>query len=224
MLKIVLKRLLQGIGAVVGLGALIVLVLNLYVILTTFSDIVSVDEVAELEDVDCILVLGAGVRPGGKPSLMLKDRLDKAVELYEAGVSNRIIVSGDHREDDYNEVQAMKDYLIDAGVPSDAIFMDHAGLSTYDSMYRADYIFGVEKTVIVTQEYHMYRAIADAEAMGIDAYGVSAKKITYNGQFSREIREIAARVKDVVYGIMKPEATVLGEPISLDESGDITND
>ena len=224
MLKIVIKRLLIGIGVIVGICASVVLVLNLYVFLTTFTDIMSVDEAADLDEVDCILVLGAGVRPGGKPSLMLQDRLDKAVELYDAGVSPRIIVSGDHRENDYNEVQVMKNYLIDAGIPSEAIFMDHAGLSTYDSMYRADYIFGVEKSVIVTQEYHMYRAIADAEAMGIEAYGVSAKKVTYNGQFSREIREIAARVKDVIYGIIKPEATVLGEPISLDESGDITND
>lgn len=220
----ILKRLLIGLCAVVGSGALVVLLLNLYVFFTTFTDIKSVDAAAKLENIDCILVLGAGVRPGGKPSLMLKDRLDKAVELYETGVSDKIIVSGDHRENDYNEVQVMKNYLIDKGIPSEVIFMDHAGLSTYDSMYRADYIFGVKRVVIVTQEYHMYRAIADAEAMGIKAYGVSAKKVTYNGQFGREIREIAARVKDVVYGIMKPEATVLGEPISLDESGDITND
>ncbi len=220
----ILKRVLLGLCAIAGAAALVVIVLNLYMFFSTFTDIKSVDEAAKLEDVDCILVLGAGVRPGGKPSLMLQDRLDKAVELYEAGVSDRIIVSGDHRENDYNEVQVMKDYLIEQGIPSEAIFMDHAGLSTYDSMYRADYIFGVKRAVIVTQEYHMYRAIADAEAMGIDAYGVCAKKVTYNGQLSRDIREIAARVKDVVYGIMKPEATVLGDSISLDESGDITND
>ena len=218
------KRILLGLCAIIGAGVLVVVVLNLYMFFTTFTDIKSVDEVAQLEEVDCILVLGAGVRPGGKPSLMLKDRLDKALELYNAGVSDKIIVSGDHRENDYNEVQAMKNYLMDKGVPSSAIFMDHAGLSTYDSMYRADYIFSVRSLVIVTQEYHMYRAIADAEAMGMKAYGVCARKETYNGQLSRDIREIAARVKDIVYGIMKPEATVLGDPISLDESGDITND
>jgi vancomycin permeability regulator SanA len=218
------KRILLGLCAVIGTGVLVVVVLNLYMFFTTFTDIKSVDEAAQLEEVDCILVLGAGVRPGGKPSLMLQDRLDKALELYNAGVSDKIIVSGDHRENDYNEVQVMKNYLMDKGVPSSAIFMDHAGLSTYDSMYRADYIFGVNSLVIVTQEYHMYRAIADAEAMGMKAYGVCAKKVVYNGQISRDIREIAARVKDIVYGIMKPEATVLGDPISLDESGDITND
>ena len=224
MFKKIAKRILLGLCAVTGAGVLVVIVLNLYMFFTTFTDIRSVDEAAKLEDVDCILVLGAGVRPGGKPSLMLQDRLDKALELYEAGVSDKIIVSGDHRENDYNEVQVMKNYLMDKGVPSEAIFMDHAGLSTYDSMYRADYIFGVKRVVIVTQEYHMYRAIADAEAMGMEAYGVCARKVNYNGQVSRDIREIAARVKDIVYGIMKPEATVLGEPISLDESGDITND
>ncbi len=224
MVKKVLKKVILTVGIMVGAVAGIVIILNLYMILTTFGDIVTVDEAKELEDIDCILVLGAGVRPDGTPSLMLKDRLDKAVELYEEGVSDKILVSGDHREDNYDEVNTMKNYLIEAGIPSEAIYMDHAGLSTYDSMYRAVHVFGVKTAVVVTQKYHMYRAVYNAESLGIEAYGVSAKDVSYNGQTYREIREVIARVKDIGYCIFEPEATVCGEPISLEESGDVTND
>lgn len=224
MVKTIIKRILLGIGGIVGTAAAIVIILNLYMFLSTFSDIISVEEAEELEDVDCIIVLGAGVRPDGTPSPMLQDRLDKAIELYENGVADKIIVSGDHSDVYYDEVNTMKNYMIDKGVPSEAVYMDHAGLSTYDSMYRAANVFGVESAVIVTQKYHMYRAVYDAEAFGITAYGVAAEDITYSGQTYREFREIAARVKDVVYCIFKPEATVVGESISLEESGDVTND
>ena len=212
MVKTIIKKLLIGMGAIIGTSVLLVIIMNLYMFLTTFSDIISVEEAEELENVDCIIVLGAGVRP------------DKAIELYRQGVSHKVIVSGDHREDNYDEVNAMKRYLMEYDVPSNAIFMDHAGLSTYDSMYRAVHIFGVESAVIVTQKYHMYRAVYDAEALGIDAYGVNAEDVTYSGQTYREIREIAARVKDIMYCIFEPEATEGGEPISLEESGDVTND
>ena len=224
MIKVVIKRILLGIGIIAGSAVALVIIMNLYMFLSTFSDIMSVEEAKTLENVDCIIVLGAGVRADGTPSAMLQDRLDKAVELYENGVSDKIIVSGDHREKYYDEVNTMKNYMIEKGVPSEAIFMDHAGLSTYDSMYRAVNIFGVKSAVIVTQKYHMYRALYDASALGIDAYGVAAKDVTYSGQTYRELREIAARVKDIAYCIFKPEATVGGEAVSLEESGDITND
>lgn len=224
MIKAIIKRILMFLGIVAGTAAALVVIMNLFMILKTFSDIISVEEAEKLEEVDCIIVLGAGVRADGTPSAMLRDRLEKAAELYEKGVSDKIIVSGDHREVYYDEVNTMKSYLMDKGIPSEAIFMDHAGLSTYDSMYRAVNIFGVKSAVIVTQKYHMYRAIYDAEALGIEAYGVAAKKVVYNGQTYRELREIAARVKDIVYCIFKPEATVGGEPISLEGSGDVTND
>lgn len=224
MIKAVIKRVLLGIGIIAGSAIALVIIMNLYVFLTTFSDIMSVEEAEKLENVDCIIVLGAGVRADGTPSAMLKDRLDKGIELYENGVADKIIVSGDHREQYYDEVNAMKSYMIGKGIPSEAIFMDHAGLSTYDSMYRAVNIFGVKSAVIVTQNYHMYRAIYNAKAQGIEAYGVAAEDVVYSGQTYRELREIAARVKDIVYCILKPEATVGGEAISLEESGDVTND
>ncbi|MBQ2980759.1 MAG: YdcF family protein [Lachnospiraceae bacterium] len=220
----IIKRIVIGIGITIIAGVVAVAGINIFVMATTASKILDVDEASEKKDVDCILVLGAGVRADGTPSKMLKDRLDKTIELYDSGVSETIIVSGDHRTKDYDEVNTMKNYLIDAGIPSECIFMDHGGLSTYDSMYRAKNIFSVKKAIIVTQKYHMYRAIYVAKSFGIDAYGVSAKEISYSGQTKRSIRELLARIKDVGYCITKPEAVVTGDKISLEESGDITND
>ena len=220
----IIKRIVIGIGITIIAGVVAVAGINIFVMATTASKILDVDEASEKKDVDCILVLGAGVRADGTPSKMLKDRLDKTIELYNSGVSETIIVSGDHRTKDYDEVNTMKNYLIDAGIPSECIFMDHGGLSTYDSMYRAKNIFSVKKAIIVTQKYHMYRAIYVAKSFGIDGYGVSAKEISYSGQTKRSIRELLARIKDVGYCITKPEAVVTGDKISLEESGDITND
>jgi vancomycin permeability regulator SanA len=118
----------------------------------------------------------------------------------------------------------MKTCAIDAGVPSEDIFMDHAGFSTYESVYRAKEIFGAKKIVIVTQEYHLHRALYIANALGIEAYGVSADLRTYAGQTKRDVREVLARIKDMGYSLFKPQPTYLGEPISLDGSGDVTND
>ena len=175
------------------------------------------------EDIDCILVLGAGVW-GDSPSPMLQDRLDAAIKLYKDGVSNKLIMSGDHGRDEYDEVNIMKQYAIDNGVPSNDIFMDHAGFSTYDSIYRARDIFKVKKMVIVTQEYHLYRALHIANSLGIKSYGVNADPREYAGQLYREAREILARNKDFAYSIIKPKPTYLGEVIPVSGNGDITND
>lgn len=218
------KRILICIGALLIAGIVAILGINLYVVATTSGRILTIEESADIDKVDCIIVLGAAVRPDGEPSAMLRDRLEKAVDLYEAGVSDKIIVSGDHRDEYYNEVYTMKWFLVEAGIPSEDIFMDHGGLSTYDSMYRAVDMFSVKKAVIVTQKYHMYRAIYIAKSLGIDAYGVNAKEVTYSGQFKRDVREVLARIKDVGMCITKPEAEVTSGKISLSESGNITNE
>lgn len=212
----VLKRILLVVAILILGGIFLVVGINLYVMAVTSGRILTDEEAAEKSNVDCILVLGAGVKSDGTPSLMLRDRLDKAVELYELGVSDKILVSGDHRSQYYDEVNTMKNYLVEHGIPSECIYMDHSGLSTYDSMYRAVNVFGVESAVIVTQKYHMYRALYIADSMGINAYGVCAKEVRYNGQTYRDFREAAARVKDVGYCIIKPEAEVMDEPVSLD--------
>jgi len=175
-------------------------------------------------DADCILILGCGVRESGEPSLMLRDRLDMGLALYELGAAPKLLMSGDHGQETYDEVNAMKNYAMERGIPSDDIFMDHAGFSTYESMYRAKEVFKAEKVIIVSQKYHLYRAIYDARALGLDACGVAAEDIAYLGQTVREMREHLARTKDVFYCIFKPKPTFLGEPIPVWGSGDVTND
>lgn len=192
----------------------------------TFADkrILTEEEAVNLSDVDCILVLGCGVKPDGTPSAMLEDRLQRGVSLYENGVSPKILMSGDHGQDDYDEVNTMKNYALGKGVPGPDIFMDHAGFSTYESMYRAKEIFKAEKIVIVTQQYHLYRAIYIAEQLGLEAYGVNCNYRNYSGQFMRDVREVLARVKDFGMCIVQPEPTYLGEVIPVQGDGSLTND
>ena len=206
------------------LGASAVFGINAYVKHAGGANIVSVDEACTMEYVDCIIVLGCQVRADKSPSDMLKDRLDHALMLYEGGASAKLLMSGDHGRTDYNEVAAMKKRAIEEGVPSSDVFMDHAGFSTYESVYRAKEVFGAKKILIVTQEYHLYRALHVAEALGVEAYGVSADLHSYWGQSQRDLREVAARCKDVLYGIFRPEPTYLGQPIPLTGDGDLTND
>lgn len=210
-------------ACVIALGLSSVLGINAYVCLSTAEQILSPEDAVNWQ-ADCIIVLGCQVRSDGTPSHMLSDRLDRAIELYKQGAAPKIIMSGDHGQTDYDEVNTMKQYAIAAGVPSEDIFMDHAGFSTYETVCRAKKIFGVEKAIIVTQEYHLYRALYIAESFGIDARGVGADYRTYSGQLKRDIREVLARCKDFATCIWKPDPTYLGETIPVFGSGDITND
>lgn len=166
-------------------------------------------------DAQCVMVLGCGVREDGSPTPMLRDRLEAALQLYKAGYAPKLLVSGDNGQEEYNEIYTMYHYLLDAGVPKEDIFCDHAGFSTYESMYRADLIFRVKRMIVVTQSYHLYRALYDAKAMGIDVVGVGADQDTYAGQVNREIREVLARNKDFLYCITKPAPTFGGEEIPI---------
>ena len=186
------------------------------------SYIISAEDAAA-QNADCILVLGCGVRPDGQPSLMLRDRLDMGLQLYEADAAPKLLMSGDHGKADYDEVGAMKDYAIEAGVPSEDVFCDHAGFSTYESMYRAKEVFCAEKVLIVSQQYHLYRAVYDARQLGLDAWGVAAEDIAYLGQSVRDLREILARNKDFFYCLSKPLPTFLGEAIPVSGNGDLSN-
>lgn len=206
------------------LGGLTVLGINAYVKGSVKDRILSVEQAAQLTDVDCILVLGCGVRNDGSPSDMLYDRLRRSVELYEAGAAPKLLMSGDHGREGYDEVDAMKTFAVDAGIASNAVFMDHAGFSTYESMYRAKEIFCAKKIIIVTQGYHLYRAIYIAEQLGMEAYGVSSDYRDYSRQIYMNLREVLARVKDVGVCIFKPKPTYLGDAIPIWGDGDITND
>lgn len=220
------KRKINRMIKIMIIGIIILMIaifsLNIYVVNSTKNEIVKEENVSNIEGVDCILILGAGIW-GDKPSPMLEDRLKEGITLYKKGTTKKIIMSGDHSREDYDEVKIMKEYAESEGVPSEDIFMDHAGFSSYDSVYRAKEIFGVQKMIIVTQKYHLYRSLYIAKKLGIEAYGIESNLRTYPGQVFREIREILARDKDYFKCIMKPEASIMGEKISLDGSGDITN-
>ena len=208
--------------AVVGTATL--LIINGYVKASAKGRILTTQKAAELEDVDCIIILGCQVKDDGSLSHMLRDRLMRGLEVYETGAAPKLLMSGDHGREEYDEVGAMKNYAIENGVPSENVFMDHAGFSTYETMYRAKEIFKAEKVIIVTQEYHLYRALYIAERLGMEAYGVSADLNRYAGQSMRDFREVLARCKDWAMCIFKPEPTYLGEAIPVSGNGDITND
>ena len=208
--------------AILGVAALFSL--NAVVKATTKDNILSMEEAAALENVDCILVLGCGIHDDGSPSDMLHDRLRRSVELYEAGAAPKLLMSGDHGREGYDEVDAMKSFAVEAGIPSEDVFMDHAGFSTYESMVRAKDIFQAKKIIIVTQEYHLYRAIYIAEQLGMEAYGVSSNYRRYRNQSDMNTREVLARVKDVFSCIFWPEPTYLGETIPVWGNGNLTND
>ena len=222
------KRVFKIVGIValclIVLVVLLVAIINEYVKSVGKSKLLSVDAAAQLSDVDCIVVLGCQVRADGSLSDMLHDRLSRGVEVFNAGASPKILMSGDHGTVGYDEVNAMKRYAIEQGVPSEDVFMDHAGFSTYETIYRAKEIFQAKKIVIVTQKYHLYRAVYIAEQLGLEAYGVDADLDTYRGQAIRDAREVLARCKDFVMCILKPEPTYLGDEIPLSGSGDVTND
>ena len=185
--------------------------------------ILSSDEAAEL-DADCILVLGAGLRKDNSPSPILRERIDRGMELYRLGAAPKLLMSGDHGRVEYNEVGVMKALAIESGIPSEDIFMDHAGFSTYESLYRARDVFCAKRVIIVSQKYHLFRALYIADQLGIEAYGVGADVQRFYGQTTREMRESVARVKDFLYCMIKPSPTYLGDTIPVSGNGDLTND
>lgn len=220
------KKWLMVLPVLCALGLLAVgtvLGVNAYVVGSTEKQIISA-EAAENYDADCILVLGCLVKDDGRPSDMLHDRLQRGVELFEAGAGKKLLMSGDHGRTEYDEVNTMKQFAVDAGVASADVFMDHAGFSTYESLYRARDVFGAKKIIIVTQRYHLHRALHIANKLGLEAVGVAADYRAYAGQTYRDVREILARNKDFLTGIFQPQPTYLGEIIPIFGDGDLTND
>ncbi len=223
-IKLLLKRMLLLALCLIILGGAAILGSSAWVKASAADRILTADEAARLTDVDCILVLGCYVSQSGVPSAMLHDRLTVGCKLYHLGAAPKMLMSGDHGRSDYNEVSAMKQFALTDGIPSTDVFMDHAGFSTYESMYRARDVFEADRIIIVTQEYHLYRALYIAEQLGIDAYGVAADLRTYSNPLYHETRETLARCKDVAFTLLQPEPTFLGEAIPVSGDGDLTND
>ncbi|MBO5141673.1 MAG: YdcF family protein [Clostridia bacterium] len=218
-----IKKILMIFLIIVIAVIIIVFGINTYVKGSTKNQIIKNNDYTNLNNIDCIIVLGAGVW-GENPSPMLEDRLLEGIKLYENNVAPKIIMTGDHGRKEYDEVNVMKKFAMDKGIPSGDIFMDHAGFSTYESIYRAKEIFEADKVVIVTQEYHLYRALYIANKLGIEAYGAASDPRQYVGATYREFREILARNKDFMQCIFKPEPTYLGESIPVFGDGNVTND
>ncbi len=206
--------------------AQIPILINAYIYEYASKYVLTVEETKDYS-VDCVLVLGAGVR-NGSPTPILQERILRSTEIFDTGCTDRILMSGDHGREDYDEVNTMKDFATDnSDVLATNILMDHAGFSTYESMYRAKEIFEVDSLIIVTQEYHLYRAIYDARRLGLEAYGVCADGY-FNFSLTKELyndsREFLARVKDFFWCIIKPEPTYLGEVIPITSPGEATDD
>ena len=219
-----LKKILSAFLILIVSGALVLIGIDTYVRMSTSMYIVDQIDQDDTSNIDYILVLGAGIYPGGEPSPMLKERLDKAIELYVENPTIKILVSGDHMNENHDEVNAMKNYMTAEGVPSNDIFMDHAGISTYDSLYRARHIFGAQKVLVVTQKYHLYRALYIGKKLGLDVLGANATKTIYSNQTYRDVREFLARIKDFVKCSIAPASKFTGDAIPVFEGGNITND
>ncbi len=216
----ILTKLIKILSLIIALVILYSAIVNFAIILYSRRFIKEPDSFAG--DYDCVLVLGCGVY-GNTPSDMLRDRLDRAIELYKNGKAKKLLMSGDHGKQYYDEVNVMKAYALERGIPEEDLFLDHAGFSTYESMYRAKEIFRAEKIIIVTQRYHLYRALFIARRLGLDADGCEAMPNTYRYQLYNSAREYLARNKDFLFTLFKPEPTYLGEEIPISGNGKLTN-
>ncbi len=174
-------------------------------------------------DPQCILVLGCAVWEDNQPSPMLRDRLDTAVELYKKGAAPKLLLSGDNSVKDYSEPDCMLAYALAKGIPEKDIFLDFAGFSTYDSIYRAKSVFCADRLIVVTQKYHMFRALKICRALGLTAKGLSSDQRKYAGRYNREVREVLARDKDLIKIIFKPEPKFLGDEIPVGGDGTVTH-
>jgi SanA protein len=190
---------------------------NAYVLLSTDGD--STDDIADVPHAQVAIVPGALVRPDGKMSAMLADRVRQATALWRAGKVERILVSGDHHTWDYDEPDTMRKALVRAEVPPRVIFEDHAGFNTWATMVRARSIFGVDDAVVVTQGFHMSRALYLAEAAGLDATGFTSDLHPYGIQGTKsDVREVLSRVKAVADTTLDT-AAVGGPPIPIGGDG-----
>ena len=193
----VLLAIVLAVMALVALGALTVLGISEYVRLSTNEQIYqSADDLKDISDVDCVIVLGAGLTADGTPSHMLEDRIKVAVDVYNATGADYILMSGDRSGEYYDEPAAMRKYAESLGVDPSCILIDECGFSTYESMERADELFEFDKVIVITQKYHLHRALYIANTEEYEAVGVSSNLRPYSGQPLRELREILARVKD----------------------------
>jgi len=183
----------------------------------------STTDTREVPHAQAALVLGAQVMPNGAPSSMLSDRIDAAAELYEAGKVDKLLLSGDHGRVNYDEVGTMKRILLARGIPAQDIFTDHAGFDTWDSAQRAKRVFDVRSAIVVTQKFHMARALYDARQAGLQATGYAADRRSYGRVMRRlQVREAAAPVKTLADAITGADPHFLGPELRITGDGRTT--
>lgn len=213
-----LRRILLYIVWLVLAVALLCAGLYAYIVFATHAQIYT--SIDSLPHTQVALVLGASVSSGGVLSAVLKERADEAIALYNAGKVSKIMVTGDNATLSHDEVDPVGKYMVAAGIPKEDIFLDHAGFDTYSSMYRARDVFDVHSMVVVSQPFHLPRAVFIARALGLDAYGADAGQgelYLYNS-----IREIPASVKAVYDLLFSRVPKYLGQQYPITGAGDAT--
>lgn len=181
------------------------LIINISIIAKTNDNIYTDDELIKIsDDFDCILILGAGVKKDGSPTDMLYDRLKVGYDAFNANKADILLLSGDSEYDDYTETATMKEVVNSFGIEDQNIICDGYGLSTYESIWRAKYVYGFDKILIITQKYHLHRAIYIAQKLGLDAYGLDGAIRSYSKQPIYSLREYLARIKDMIYSELRP--------------------
>lgn len=208
-----MKRLFIRLTATLIIFVILIFLLDIYMVDSARDRIYK--SVKTVPPAYTALVLGAYVSKSGVPSYFLRDRLDCALELYRAKKVKRLLLSGDHGTVDYDEVNHMRDYLLENGVDTRDIFLDHAGFDTYSSIVRAKEIFGVKEMIIVTQEFHLSRAIYIAKHKNVKSYGIIADKTNYGSLAYLNFREKIARIKAFVEVITNKKPKYLGEKIPI---------
>ncbi len=193
---------------------LAIILINVYVL--SFSVLQYFSHIKDMEPTEVGMVFGASVRPDGTPSKILQDRLNTAVIFYKQDKIQKILVSGDNSSHHYNEPVAMKNFLLEMWIPKEDIYLDYAGFDTYDSLYRARDIFGVDELVIFTQGFHLHRAIYIAKRLGIDITGVTTDLSKYRDSNRNSLREVFARVKAFFeVEILRSKPTYLWDSIEI---------
>lgn len=208
-----------------ALAVLVVGVANVVTVATTRDRVVTVEGAASAlagDPADAVVVLGASVYADGTPSDILADRLEVACDLYKAGAARAIIVSGDNRTSHYNESDAMKAYCVELGVPSEDVYVDHAGNTTYESMWRARHVFGAERIVVATQAYHLYRAMFAADCLGMQGVGRALRQGGLRQPAGLQHPRGARPHEGLLRGAFAPAVDTAGEAVSLNDSGDLT--
>ncbi|MBO4407927.1 MAG: YdcF family protein [Clostridiales bacterium] len=225
--KIIKTLFISGLIAVIIFAALSgYCILSVKDKIYTYDSLSSSELCAELQKdpADAVIVLGCLVYNDTTPSPMLDRRIQMGIKAYKLGLARKILLSGDHGQKDYDEVNVMRKVALENGVPSEDIFMDHAGFSTYETMYRAGHVFGIKRAVVVTQNYHLYRSVYNAINLGVESIGIDSGNEGFVINPKSYPREFLAQAKDVVKCIFKPESTYVGDPIDIKGNGEVTLD